>query len=183
MVLLPLFTGCSGCDSSQVVQQAKETANQVTQTVTETVDKTQNQAKEQLGMVGSSEVALDPAVGAPVKAPACYAAFTPPTGGREGVLTLRSYREAEKETFPSFYLQATTPAATLAELAGQTLPAQMFVKPSVDGATWHTTPAAPVQLKIVSIDKQVTAEVIGGSLASTDGKPTKASGKFVGVLP
>jgi hypothetical protein len=182
----PLLIGCSGCDGSKVAEQVKQTANQVQQTVTDTVDKTQNQVKEQLNLVGSSEVTLDPAASStPVKAPACYVTFTPPTGGRGGVLALRSYREAEKETFPSFFVQATTSAATLSELTGQTVPAQMFVKASAEGATWHTTPSQPVQLKIVALEnKQLTAEVLGGSLSSAAGQPaSSATGKFVGVLP
>jgi hypothetical protein len=100
------------------------------------------------------------------------------------VLALRSYRASEKEVFPSFYVHAPVSAVTLSELVGQTLPAQMFVKPSADGPTWHTAGSDMVQLKILSIEnEQITAEVAGGTLARTDGESTmNASGKFVAVV-
>lgn len=177
---LPLAVGC-GCNSEEMLESVQKTATQVQESVTSTVDDAQTRAKEQLEMVGSSELTLD----VPLKTPSCYAVFTPATNGRSSVLALQSYRAAEKESFPSFYLQASVSAATLSELVGQTVPAQMFVKPSADAATWHTTAAQPVQLKILSLEnQQLKAEVAGGTLARSDSDETRsASGAFVAVLP
>jgi hypothetical protein len=178
-VLLALVAGCGG--GQDVVESVKQTASQVQQTVTSTVDTAQTKTKEQLNLVGSSELTLD----VPLKTPSCYATFTPATAGRSSVLTLQSYRTADKESFPSFYVHAAVSAASLTELPGQTVPAQMFVKPAADAASWYTTPEQPVQLKIVSIEnQQVVAEVASGALQRTDGQASmNAAGKFVAVLP
>lgn len=179
LLALALATGCG----TKVAETVQQTASQVQKTVTNTVDTAQTEVKEQLQMVGSSELTIDPA--APVKTPSCYATFTPATGGRESVLALQSYRAADKEAFPSFYLQASVAQASVHDLAGQTVPAVMYVKTAADAPTWHTPTSQTVQLKIVSVEnQQVTAEVVGGTLVGTDGKETMtAAGKFVGVLP
>lgn len=179
---------CVGCGTKvaetlqETADQAQKAAKQVSDSVTKTADTAQTKVKEQLQMVGSGELKLDPA--APVKTPSCYALFTPATGGRPSFLALKSYRAAGKETFPSFYVQASATQTSLSELVGQTLPATMFVKPGETAATWYTPAAQTVELKIVAVEgQQVTAEVVSGALVSTEGGQTKeASGKFVGVL-
>lgn len=179
LLLCALLVGCG----TKVAETVQQTAAQVQQSVTNTVDSAQTEVKEQLQLVGSSELTIEAA--APVKTPSCYATFTPATNERPSILSLQSYRAADKEAFPSFYLQASVTQATLSELVGQTVPAVMYVKTAADAPTWHTATEQPVQLKVVAVeDKLVTAEVVGGTLARTDGQETKtASGKFVGVLP
>ena len=180
LIVVLLLAGCG----TKVAETVQQTASQVQKSVTDTVDSAQTGVKEQLQMAGSSEVTLD-ATTPPVKTPSCYATFTPATSGRPSVLSLQSYRAADKEAFPSFYVQASFTQASLSEVVGQTVPAVMFVKTAADAPTWHTTTEQPVQLKVVSVEnQQVTAEVVGGTLARTDGQETmNAGGKFVGVLP
>jgi hypothetical protein len=179
-----LVIAAAGC-SDKVVEQVQQTATQVKESVTNSVDSAQTGMKEQLKMVGSSEMTMDGTPAGAVKTPSCYAVFTPATGERGSVLLLQSYRAAEKEAFPSFYVHAAVTGSSLAELVGQTVPAQMFVKPTAEGPTWYTTPAASVQLKITAFEnQQVTAEIVGGTLARTDGSTTtNATGKFIAVLP
>lgn len=182
LLLLAVVIGCGTKVAETVQQTASDVTKSVTETVSEKVDSAKTGVQEQLQMVGSSELTLDPA--APVKTPSCYATFTPATDGRPSVLSLRSYRAADKEVFPSFYLQAIASQDTVGELAGQTLPAVMFVKTAEDAATWYTAGDQLVQLKIVSVaEGEVTAEVVGGSLLRTDGAGTmNAAGKFTAVL-
>jgi len=166
-----------GCDQTkQAAQSVQQAATQVQQTI----DKAQAQAKEQLKLAGEGEVSL----ATPVKTSACYVLFTPPVDGAPGVLALQSYRQADEESIPAIYLQTSTDVKSLSELSGETLAAQMFVKPDAE-RTWFTAPDEPVQLRIVSAsDSEVTAEVVGGTLRSTsDGATHSAAGRFTAVVP
>ena len=119
----------------------------------------------------------------PLQISACYASFSHLKAAGAGILQVQSYREAEQESFPSVFVRATCSAATLAELAGQTLAAQMFVQPQQNGPIWAAT-TQPIQLKIASVDeKQLKAEIVSGNLANSGTGATLAvTGSFQGVL-
>jgi hypothetical protein len=175
MGVLASVAGC-GQDLAETVQQA---ASQAQESVAQTIESAQTQAKEQLSLSGSSEVVLD----GPLKTPGCYVSFTPPAHGRQGVVTLRSASTPERESFPSFYLHAEVTAQSLAELAGQTVNAEMFLKPTADGPTWHAPFDQPVQLRFTAVaEGQVEAELAGGELVSTGDASTRpAAGAFIAV--
>ncbi|HTN74395.1 MAG TPA: hypothetical protein VL096_04080 [Pirellulaceae bacterium] len=179
-----------GC-GSELAETVQQTANQVQQSVTKSVESAQTTVQEKLEMAGSSEVTLDastpgaPTAVAPVKTAGCYALFTPATGGRPSVLALQSYKDASSEAFPSLCIQAQVTGDSLSALAGQTVPATMFVKTAAAGPTWYTPTGETVQLKIVSVaGQQVTAEVMSGTLSRSDGGATQpALGKFTAIVP
>jgi hypothetical protein len=196
--LLALGT-LAGCDFSGWTQSAQDAAQQAQQTVTETIETVQTEVQEQTGQAGGAEFKLEaeatadstgstpPTVAAPTneKSTACYVLFTLQQDGRSNVLALQSYKHAERETFPSFYIHAQVEAATLAELAGQTVPAQMYLKSRESGPTLFTPSDAPLQLKIVAVEEtRVTAEIVGGKLlSSTDSVTRDISGQFTAVVP
>jgi hypothetical protein len=105
-------------------------------------------------------------------------------GGRPSVLQLQSYRDAAQESFPSALVRAQVSASTVAELKGQTVPAELFVQPQKDGPTWSTR-GELVQLKIVSVEaKTLTAEIAGGALIHDGtGASQAVKGTLQAVLP
>jgi predicted small secreted protein len=166
--------------ASQGVQSVKGTAQQVSQDVANKVQGVTDQAAQTLEMAGSMQLTIDQ----PLQVSACYASFSRLKAAGAGVLQLQSYRDAGQETFPSVFVRAPCSSATLAELTGQTLAAQMFVQPQQNGPVWSAT-AQPVQLKITAVqEKEVKAEIVGGSLAHSGTGATQAvTGTFQGMLP
>ena len=126
------------------------------------------------------ELTLD----APVKTGACYVQLLTIPGGRPGILQLQSYREAAQESFPSAFVRAQVTVGTVAELKGQTVPAELFVQSQKDGPTWSTR-GELVQLKIVSVEaKTLTAEIAEGTLINDGtGASQAVKGTLQGVLP
>ena len=145
-------------DAQKSVQDAASGAKQA-------VNQTAGQAQEALALAGSMELNLD----SPAKTSGCYAKFVPGTTSRPAVLRLQSYRDEKNETFPSAYVRAAVKAAAPSELQGQTVAATLYVQAVKDGPVWFSPDGSPVQLKIVTVDdKQIVAEIIGGSLTRTD---------------
>lgn len=182
-------TGCGGKSISelatdvkqaatQAASQATGKAEQVAQNVTQAAQNVTGTVSENLALAGSMELTLD----APLKTNACYVRFLT-FNGRPSVLQWQSYREASQETFPSVFGQAQVSAAKVAELAGQTIPAELFVQPQQEGPVWCTQ-REPVQLKIVAVDPQAFAiEVVGGALVNArSGARQPVKGTLRGVL-
>jgi hypothetical protein len=191
LVLVSVAAGCGGKSvsdlassvkdaASQGVQSVKDTAQQVSQDVTGAAQGVTDKASQAVEMAGTMKLTIDQ----PLEISACYASFSHLQAAGAGVLQLQSYRDAQQESFPSVFVRAQCSAATLAELAGQTIGAQMFVQPQQNGPLWIAT-AQPVQLKITAVDgKSLKAELAGGSLThSVTGASQAVTGAFEGVLP
>ena len=186
-VMLVWTIGCGDTDLSDIASSVKEAAtdalNQAKQAVTETAEEVKQDVADTIsdtaGLVGSADITLD----APFQSNACYAQFLHSTSGRPAVLQLQTYPDAERESFPSVFVRAQVSAASLAELANQTIAAQLFVQPQPDGATWATS-SDLVQLKVTSVDeKMLSAEIVDGSLLNTgSGAVQPVKGTFSGVL-
>jgi hypothetical protein len=174
VALAACLAGCSKDKLDEIVEQAKQKAGEVSQSVQETAKAAQQSAaqaaqtaQEQAGLAGSVEITLD----APVKTQACYARLVAFRDGRPGMLQLTSHWLTPQEAFPSILIHAQTEAASLSELAGQTLAAQVFVMPQSGGPVWRTAEGETAQLKIVSVDDQsLKAELVGGTLIQVGGE-------------
>jgi predicted small secreted protein len=166
--------------ASQGVQSVQDTAQQVGKDVVTKAQGMTDKASQTLELAGSIQLTIDK----PLQISACYANFSHLETAAAGVLQLQSYRHAQQESFPSVFVRAPCSSAKLSELSGQTLAAQMFVQPEQNGPVWSAT-AQPVQLKITAVeDKQLKAEIVGGSLANSSTGTTQAvTGTFQGVLP
>lgn len=186
LILALAAVGCGGKSISDLASSVKDAASQGVQSVQE---KTQ-QAAEAVGAVAdkASEVAqlagtIKIQVDQPLETSACYVTFSPLSAASVGVLQLQSYRDAEQESFPSIFVRAQTSTTTLAELAGQTIAAQVFVQPQENGPLWTATDQ-PVQLKVASIDQgKLTAEIAGGNLVNSQTGASQAmAGTFEGMV-
>ncbi len=165
--------------ASEGMQSVKDKAQQVGQDVADKARGMTDKAAETLEMAGTMQLKIDQ----PLQVSACYASFSRVQAAGVGVLQLQSYRDAPQEAFPSVFVRASCSSATLADLAGQTLAAQMFVQAQENGPVWSATDQ-PVQLKITAVEeKQLKAEIVSGSLAHSGTGATQAvSGTFEGVL-
>jgi len=186
---IPWIIGCD-TDVGELTTSIKDAATEGVEKATQTVSESAKEAKEtiqdttatvseEVGLAGSIDMTLE----SPIQIGACYVEFVQPTSSRPGVLQLQSYREAASESFPSIFVQAQVSAATVAELVGQTLPAQVFVQTTEDGSPWHTETDL-VQITIVSVDgRMVSAEVVDGTLLNANtGDKQPIQGSFRGVL-
>ena len=131
-------------------------------------------------MAGSIELVA----GEPLKTEACYVSFIPQGEGRPTAFQLQSYRDAERESFPSVYLQAQVQANSLAELQDEPLLARMFVQREAEGPILFSDIATPIEFKITAIaDQLVSAELTSATLReTTTGAEIPVSGKFTGLI-
>lgn len=180
------LAGCSKDELNELVEKGKSQVEQASQSVAETtknvsdqVGQAGEQTKQQLGQAGDMQLQLD----APLKTSGCYVRYLPPLGGRPGVLQLRSYAQAEGETFPSVLIRCTTSAENAAALRDQNLTGAMFVQGTQGGPVWQSEAATPVQLKVTQVDdKTFVAEITGGAMRSfPDGKAGMVNGRVTGV--
>jgi hypothetical protein len=193
MVLAAAFAlaGCGGDKMAEIVDKAKAEASLGAEKMKEAVADTSAQvsesvgaasagAQEQLSLAGKMELT----VGEPVVTNACYALFVSQGDGRPSVLQLRSYKQAEQESFPSVFIQAQTSAGSASELVGQTLPAEMYVARVANGAIQCTPPGSFVQIKVTAADDNtLSAELVDGALQSTDTPgETPVTGTLSGVI-
>lgn len=128
------------------------------------------------GSAGSAKVQLDQ----PVDVPACYVRFTAFSDGRPAMVQIQSYRSASDETFPAVFLHGVAQAGAVEELAGQSVPAEMYVMTAKGGPLWHSPDGQPVQVRIASVaDGQMEASIESGELiqAATD-RRMPVSGTF-----
>lgn len=158
------------------IQQGNEAVTEVKETVTQTVD----EVKEQTGLAGKMELAVD----GPVNVNACYVKFITSKSSRPNVLQVQSYRDADTEGFPSIFMHAKVTDTALAELAGKTVPLQLFIQKQENGPVWSSGAETPVQLKIDSVDENnVIGSIVGGEATET-GKAaaSQVTGTITGVI-
>lgn len=184
VILAVIATGCSKEDLTGALDKAKnavtENAAKAKQAVQGTMADTTQQVQEQLNLAGSIELTAD----APIKTDACYVRLLPQGSGRPTVLQLQSYRDAERETFPSIFLQAHVQANSIGELIGEPLAARLFVQREAQGPILFSEVATPIELKIIAVeDKLLTAELSGTALRDTaTGAELPVTGKLTGVF-
>lgn len=101
----------------------------------------------------------------------------------DSVLQLTSYDTDSHEEFPSLFLRALTPARSLAELAGQRLPAQLTIQIASEGNMLHNLPNQPMEIVLTEMDGPNVRGTFAGQahdVESTGNGPI--SGKFQAVM-
>src|SRR5436190_12121758 len=125
---------------SKGVEQAKEAG----QKMADTAKQATTSAKEVAGLSGKISLTSNP----PVTTTGAYASFVPATGDRNGAVQFQSYAPNQAETFPSVFVRSIVSAKTLNELAGQTMPCEIFVQSQADGPVWRLAGGDSAQLKV-----------------------------------
>lgn len=184
VIIAIIAAGCSKDDLTGALDKAK---NAVTDNAAKAKDAVQakmetatEQVQEQLNLAGSIELTA----GEAVKTDACYVSLIPQGVGRPTVLQLKSYRDADRESFPSVFLQAHVQANSITELIGEPLAARLFVQREAQGPILFSDIATPVELKISAVEDQLlSAAVVSGSLRDTSsGADVPVTGSISGVL-
>ncbi|MEO8496107.1 MAG: hypothetical protein ABI614_13635 [Planctomycetota bacterium] len=180
LILAVIAVGCSKEDLTGALDKAKNAVTETTSKVKEKLETTTEQVQEKLNLAGSIELIA----GEPIKTDACYVSVIPQGAGRPTVLQIQTYRDADRESFPSIFLQAHVQANSLAELVGEPLAARMFVQRAAQGPILYSDVATPIELKITSVEGQlVSAELTGAMLReSTTGAAIPVTGKLTGVI-
>jgi len=90
---------------------------------------------------------------------------------------------AEDESFPSVYLRIETREPLAERLAGQSVPATLFVQTSDNGELWHSDLDEPVQVVIASATSALVVCDIPEVLLTRAGSEQTAtvSGTITGV--
>lgn len=171
-----LAIGCSKEDLTGALEKAKNAK----EAVQAKMDVTTEQVQQQLNLAGNIELTA----GEVVKTDACYVSLLPQGSGRPTVLQLQSYRDAERESFPSVFLQAHVQANSIAELIGEPLAARLFVQREAQGPVLFSDISTPIELKITSVEERViSAELSGTALRDTStGAEFPVTGKLTGIL-
>jgi hypothetical protein len=174
-LLVLLALGLPGCD--KLPEAVNKQVNQVQQNV--------NKAVETVKQPLLPEAGIDLATVPPLKASTCYVRWEAPRGGRRGVLSLSSSQDAGSEVFPAIYAWATLDASNLADVNGQTIPAEMFARRDASGAVLRSPRGEPVQLKLSKMEGgNLLVEVMRGTLVDQETNAvTTVGGRFVGRLP
>ncbi|HRX79053.1 MAG TPA: hypothetical protein P5307_08320 [Pirellulaceae bacterium] len=184
LMLAIIAVGCSKEDLTGALDKAKnavsENATKAKDAVQAKMESTTEQVQEQLNLAGSIELTA----GDVVKTDACYVSLIPQGAGRPTVLQLQSYRDAERESFPSVFLQAHVQANSITELVGEPLAARLFVQRVAEGPILFSDVDAPVELKITAIENNlVSAQLTGSKLRdTTTGAEIPVTGSISGVL-
>ena len=184
LLLAVVAAGCSKEDLTGALDKAKnavtDNAAKAKQAVQDKMATTTEKVQEKLNLAGSIELTA----GEPIKTDACYVRWIPQGSGRPTVLQLQSYSEADRETFPSVFLQAPVQANSITELIGEPIAARLFVQREAEGPVLFSDVSTPVELKITAVqDQTVSAELTGVMLRdTTTGAETPVTGKLTGVL-
>ena len=184
VMLALVAVGCSQEDLTGALDKAKDvvadSAAKGKQFVQEKMDETTEQVQEQLNLAGRFELTA----GEPLMTDACYVRVIAPGTGRPTILQLQSYRDAERESFPSVFLQAQLQANSLAELVGEPLSARLFIQREPEGPILFSEISTPITLTITSLENQlVSAELTGAALRDTStGGDIPVTGNLTGVF-
>lgn len=177
---LVLF-GCSKEQRDQLadtVSQAKDKVASTASEVTSKANESVSAAKETVVADGQAKLKLDK----DLSFSASYVNLIP-LKGRGAVVQIRSYLDSKSESFPSYFFQANTTAASLNALSGQTLKGTLFIKRDKDDATWMSLPEQSVSLSLDSIlDGKLIGRVVDGKLSSAKGQPTSVTGSFEAII-
>lgn len=189
--LAACFVG-SGCGSKELEDlkaQATDSLNKAKQSVADakqTVEKTAQNLPGDVAALAQGEIKL--MLDAPVSSATCSARFTPPTGGRPGVLQIGTSVNSGPQSFPAVYLHAPTEIATLAALPGQTVHGQLFIAKGENQGHYQSADGKPVAVQIVKIENNVitcqlqNAELIRLDEAQPAAAPQLVSGQLVGAI-
>lgn len=150
--------------AKESVAKGVEQAKEATQQLSDSAKQATSTAKEVAGLAGKISLTSNP----PIATTGAYATFIPATGDRNGAIQFQSYQPNQAETYPSVYIRSLVSVKSLNELAGQTIPCEIFVQAQADGPVWRQTVGDSAQLKVLSIDgKIVKAELSAASAHET----------------
>lgn len=177
--------------SSEAFEKAKETANEATATIKEKASEIKDKTSEAMSnisdtasglasdagnlvsMNGSAEFNLDE----PTKFPASYIRVVQ-LNETTKVLQIKSYKDGQSDSFPSFYLFGTV-EGDVNSLNGKTVACKLFAQKSATSDIWQNATGETVAVKFYKLEDAMTASFSNAKLVNaTDGSQTTSSGNF-----
>jgi hypothetical protein len=181
LVPILLIFGCSKEQRDQIAEKVGQAKDQVASKASEVTSKaseTASAAKEKVVADGQAKLKLDKEL----SFSASYVNLIP-VKGRGSVVQLRSYSDSKSESFPSYFFQANSSAASLNSLTGQTVKGTLFIKRDKNEATWMSLPEQMVSLSFDSVvEGKLVGRVVDGKLNSAKGDATPVSGSFEAIV-
>ena len=172
-ILSHLLCGCDRKELEKLTQQVKEAT-------VEKVETALPQVKPK--PVGELQIATNP----PVSFTSVAVTLLSVGDGRPNVVQIRPAADiapSVQGSYPDFLIQAETPASSLSQLIGQTLPVNFFLQTSASGPISYSIEDRPVTL---TFDRQEETELIGrinsGALIGTDGQELPIGGSFRAIM-
>lgn len=149
-----------------------------------TATKDDPDAKEPTAPIGSAIPPMDaPGMkwqigGGPVLSSSCHLAFIV-NAGYPSVLQITSYADPEREVFPSMMFRHQSKHVTSSALAGQKLPASVFIQTERDGSVLHNLPNQPVHIVISRFEDESAFGTFEGTVHDVDSqKDLRLNGQF-----
>jgi len=172
--------GAAGC--GEKLQDLKQT---VTEKVGQVVEKAEGAVQKVEQKVAPQPEGIELDAGGALRAEACYATLTQVRAGEPAILQLSTFEQGKRETYPSVYVRAEVSAASLADLQGKKLQAQVYLQNKADGPIWQTPVGGHVELTVLTATPdRITCELIQGQLVNAaDGSTLPIKGKFFAKLP
>lgn len=188
-LLLPGLLGCSKEKMDEMVGQAKNAATNATAKVSDSVQDAKENALAQAtdvaekagdlsgvaDMTGKAKITLD----GPTEFGASFVRLVKLNPGRPSVLQIKSYRDGDLDSYPSFLVQAQVTETDLRSLSGKPIEAKFFAQKTPTGPVWHSPDDQPAALSLSFIDGIVSAKIESAELLNTEtGQSTVANAIF-----
>ncbi|NIP87446.1 MAG: hypothetical protein GTO03_18590, partial [Planctomycetales bacterium] len=115
----------------------------------------------------------------------CYLKLVPSTSRTPAVLMVTSYRSAQDESYPSFFMRVVLVGDDLNALLGQPMQARIFFAAAPNDVVLYTPDAEPAMVTIRNTDDtgRVLGTIINARLLNTaNDESLPITGQFDGVL-
>lgn len=181
----------TGCDSEKVnemVAKAKETAgdladkgkeaiNKGKEAVSTAADSASQMATNAGNLVqlnGNAKITLD----SPSDFPASFVRVIPLANGTN-VLQVKSYKDGQEDSYPSYLLQGVTDQISVDSLSGKSVPCQFYAQQFEGGSVWKNADAQPVVLQFQKVEDKLTASFKDAAIVNLEsGSEVTGSGTF-----
>lgn len=156
--------------ASEAASSLKEKTKEAVATVKDTASNLADNAGNLVSFNGTAEITLD----APTRFPASYIRLVPFTDGSQ-ILQIKSYKDGQTDSYPSFFLQARVDQSSVDELIGQTVPCRLFAQKKAGGDVWENPTGQLVAVEFKKTEDKLTASFSNAQLVNTANNLQSAS--------
>jgi hypothetical protein len=174
--LLFLSLGCNKEDLDKMVADAKEKASSLKESANQAIEQTKQKVESAADLDGNGTIQLD----SETKFSSSFVRLIPADGARPAILQLKSHKDGQ-DKLPSFFIQGEANASSLDELAGKTVPCQVFAQKSSEGTVWSNLDSDPILVSIERSGKSMTANFRGELIDARSGSQISTSGNLESV--
>ncbi|MEM7785625.1 MAG: hypothetical protein AAF623_19920 [Planctomycetota bacterium] len=174
-------SGCNNEKVKELVDKAKDAANDLSEKGTEALNTAKDSASKLttgagnlISMNGKANFKLD----SPTDFPASFVRVIPLYNGTH-VVQIKSYKDGQEDTYPSFLIQGLVEPASVEGLSGQSVPCQLFAQLSDGSDVWTNAAGQDVIINFSRQNDQITASFSNATIVNTQtGSQAASSGTF-----